>query len=103
MTPGRKLDRTPRRLFLAPPEALAKRLLDDRGQSEPLPCSPLLGFGKEMVVQADRRPHDIKACQSDINMSRSPRRLSSPPSPAPGANVSGAHSWHSPLCSDLLT
>ena len=72
MTPSRKLDRPARRAFLAPPEALAKRLLDDRGQSEPVPRRPLLGFGKEMVVQADGCPHDTKACHVVINMSTKP-------------------------------
>ena len=60
IAPGRKLDRPARRVFVAPAEALAERLLDDRGQSESLPRRPLLGFGKEMVVQADRRPHASK-------------------------------------------
>src|ERR1700688_3668454 len=72
MTPGRKLDRLARGVFLTPAEALAKRLLDDRGQREPLPCGPLLGFREEMVVQADRRPHASEPCPVVINMSRRP-------------------------------
>src|ERR1700680_389731 len=70
MTPGRKLDRPGRRVLLTLAEGLAKRLLDDRGQGDPLPCGPLLGFCKEMVVQADRRPHESKPCPVVINMSR---------------------------------
>src|SRR6202040_3033563 len=70
MTPGRELDRPVRRVLLTIAETLAKRLLDDRRQSDPLPCGPLLGFRKEMIVQANRRPHESKPCPVVINMSR---------------------------------